>query len=250
MDVPYQQANAVGHGQRTTKKGQSQGMRWSRFSLRVLSLVCGCASIGFSAFYYSNWTIGPLIMMGPPAILSIVWSIVDIILLSIRRGVHPAACIIVDALVTLALAALSGVIGFTISKLSDSGWYFAFFQGEEGVEYLRIVLAFGILGALFHLTALILAIYELRSRRRASTQKYVAGHHDGSFINQQQSNFGEAPPAYSGPRSMQQDTTYNPPDEISALQPLYELPGKKIDKPHELGQGNFYVIPFAPNRVK
>lgn len=42
---------------------------------------------------------------------------------------------------------MSGVLAFTVSKLSDSGWYFAFFKGEAGVEYLRIVLAFAILTA-------------------------------------------------------------------------------------------------------
>ncbi|KAM0527488.1 hypothetical protein ACHAPS_002854 [Verticillium nonalfalfae] len=40
---------------------------------------------------------------------------------------------------------MSGVIAFTLSKLDDSGYYFAFFQDEAGEEYLRIVLGFGIL---------------------------------------------------------------------------------------------------------
>jgi hypothetical protein len=53
----------------------------------------------------------------------------------------------VDTILVLALAALTGVLGFTISKLSDSGYYFAFYPpGEQGVEYLRIILAFGVLG--------------------------------------------------------------------------------------------------------
>jgi hypothetical protein len=187
----------------------------------------------------------------------------------VKKGVHPAACIIVDTLVTLALSALSGVIAFTISKLSDSGWYFAFFQDEQGVEYLRIVLAFGILGAyvmtvelgqinwtdffdlrLFHLIALVLAICELKQRRRASNQKYVPGHYDGSFSNRQQhQNFGEAPPAYTGPpQPMQQSTAYQPQDEISSSQPLYELPAKKVEARPELGQGNFYVADLTRSK--
>lgn len=45
---------------------QSQGARWSRLSLRFLAIVCNSANIGFAAYYYTNWTIGLLIMMGPP----------------------------------------------------------------------------------------------------------------------------------------------------------------------------------------
>ena len=50
----------------------------------------------------------------------------------------------VDLLLFLGLAAMSGVIGHTVANLSDSGYYFAFFQDEDGLEYLRIVLGFGI----------------------------------------------------------------------------------------------------------
>ncbi|KAM0285324.1 hypothetical protein ACHAQH_001513 [Verticillium albo-atrum] len=106
------------------------------------------AIVGFSVFYYTNWTIGALLMMGPPAILTFLWDCIDALCLCVvndRQGVHPIACIIVDGLLFLGLGAMSGVIAFTLSKLSDSGYYFAFFQDEAGEEYLRIVLGFGVL---------------------------------------------------------------------------------------------------------
>ena len=62
------------------------------------------------------------------------------------RGVHPVACLIMDTLLFLALAALSGVMAFTLAKWDDSGYYFAYFNnGQGGEEVLRIVLGFGIL---------------------------------------------------------------------------------------------------------
>lgn len=42
------------------------GKRWSRLSLRLLSIILNLAIIIFSVFYYTKWTLGPLIMMGPP----------------------------------------------------------------------------------------------------------------------------------------------------------------------------------------
>lgn len=44
----------------------SAGMWWSRVSLRLLSIIFSIAIIGVSAFYYAHWTLGALIMMGPP----------------------------------------------------------------------------------------------------------------------------------------------------------------------------------------
>ena len=72
----------------------------------------------------------------------------DILALCIRReraGVHPIACLIIDFILFLALAALSGVIAFTLSRFDDSGYYFAFFNNGDGEEYLRMILAFGVL---------------------------------------------------------------------------------------------------------
>lgn len=77
--------------------------------------------------------------------MALLWSCVDAICLCIRYGVHPSACIIFDLVLFLGLGAMSGVIAFTLSKLDDSGYYFAFFQDQRGEEYLRIVLGFGIL---------------------------------------------------------------------------------------------------------
>lgn len=46
------------------------GRWWTKLSLRLLSIICNIAILGFSAFYYNKWTIGALIMMGPPVCLT------------------------------------------------------------------------------------------------------------------------------------------------------------------------------------
>ncbi|KAM5354797.1 hypothetical protein ACJ41O_001443 [Fusarium nematophilum] len=132
----------------TASYGSSTGSWWAKMSFRLLSILSSIAIVGFSAFYFTNWTLGPLIMMGPPAAVAIFWDCVDAIYLCVRRdryGVHPSACLIVDLLLFLGLGAMSGVIAFTISKLDDSGYYFTFFQDEAGEEYLHVILGFGVL---------------------------------------------------------------------------------------------------------
>ncbi|EEY22613.1 predicted protein [Verticillium alfalfae VaMs.102] len=162
------------------------------------------AAVGFSVFYLTNWTIGPLLMMGPPAILAFLWNCVDFLCLSVvndRQGVHPIACIIVDGLLFLGLGAMSGVIAFTLSKLDDSGYYFAFFQDEAGEEYLRIVLGFGILAAVLHLAMSILACFEIKQRRAADARS-TSHHIDCGGLTSQQPQaaaplLSDPPPAYS-----------------------------------------------------
>jgi len=64
-----------------------------------------------------------------------------------QYGVHPAACLIVDTLLFFGLAIMSSVIAHTVSKFSDSGWYFALFKDEQGKEYLQIAAGFGFVNA-------------------------------------------------------------------------------------------------------
>ena len=44
----------------------SSGRWWSKMSLRALSIVFNVAIVGFSAYYYTKWTVGALLMLGPP----------------------------------------------------------------------------------------------------------------------------------------------------------------------------------------
>ncbi|KAF3354074.1 hypothetical protein VDGD_06384 [Verticillium dahliae] len=179
------------------------GYWWSRLSLRLLSAVFNIAAIGFSVFYLTNWTIGPLLMMGPPAILAFLWNCLDLLCLCVvndRQGVHPIACIIVDGLLFLGLGGMSGVIAFTLSKLDDSGYYFAFFQDEAGEEYLRIVLGFGILATILHLAMSIVACFEMKQRRAADARSTSRRNDCGGLTSQQHQAapmLSDPPPAYS-----------------------------------------------------
>jgi hypothetical protein len=48
---------------------RSSGVWWTKISLRLLSILLSVTTIGISAFYATNWTIGALIMLGPPVSL-------------------------------------------------------------------------------------------------------------------------------------------------------------------------------------
>ncbi|KAJ4111501.1 hypothetical protein NW768_011855 [Fusarium equiseti] len=89
-------------------------------------------------------------MLGPPTGVTILWDLVEVVYLTLHTnsdGINPNACVIFDSILFLALAAMSGVTAFTSAKLSDSGWYFAFFQNQQGVEYLRIATGCGFMTA-------------------------------------------------------------------------------------------------------
>ncbi|KAF4979043.1 hypothetical protein FZEAL_4674 [Fusarium zealandicum] len=201
----------------------STGKLWSRLSLRLLSIIFCIAAICFSAFYYSKWTIGALIMMGPPTVFAILWDSIDAICLCVRRGrygVHPNACLIVDMLLFLGLGAMSGVIAFMISKLDDSGWYFAFFQDKAGKEYLHIVLGFGIIAAITHLAIFIVACFEIKGHRSPAPRIiYVSVNHVGPINQHPQVGAAstETPPAYS--LSPQQSPQHHLQDQM----PVFEL---------------------------
>ncbi|KPM44949.1 hypothetical protein AK830_g1666 [Neonectria ditissima] len=148
--------------------------------------------------------------MGPPAGVAILWDFVDAVCLCARsshESVPAGARILVDLILFLAFAAMSSVLAFTVSKLSDSGFYFAFFHDGVGAEYLYIALIFGFLAAIVHLTILVMACYESKRRPTTSTAPqivYVEVNPDGSVIpvgQQPQLAFSreEPPPSYSPP---------------------------------------------------
>ncbi|RFN48400.1 hypothetical protein FIE12Z_7360 [Fusarium flagelliforme] len=104
-------------------------------------------------------------MLGPPTGAAILWDLVEVLYLIIHTdsdGIQPNACIIIDLILFLALTAMSSVIAFTAAKLRDSGWYFAFFQNEQGVEYLRIATGFGFMTAVVHLVMIVVAWREVK----------------------------------------------------------------------------------------
>ncbi|QPH01585.1 hypothetical protein C2857_005788 [Epichloe festucae Fl1] len=186
MEHRHQQCH-VHHAQTSA----SAGKWWSRLSLRLVSVIISVAVVGYSAFYYTRYTIGPLIMMGPPALVAILWSCIDCACLWFRRGrlgVDPIACLIVDLLLFLSLGAMSGVFVVMVATFKDSGYHFAFLDKRGGEEYLRIILGFGIMATLAHLAILIVAFCEMRKRGSREPQQvmYVQGN-------------GNEPPYFAAP---------------------------------------------------
>ncbi|KAF7552689.1 hypothetical protein G7046_g7338 [Stylonectria norvegica] len=236
---PHLQQYYFPPGQRDVAGRPSHSGRWwSRLSIRMLSMIFCAVIIGFSALYYTVSTIGALVMMGPPVILTILWDSVDVLALSCgsRSGIHANACFIVDTILFLGLTAMSGVIAHTVSHLSDSGWYFAFFQDEEGIDYLRIVLGFGFLTAVLHLIVLVMAYLEGKNGgSRAPTAPriiYVQGTPNG--IRDQQLPMEpwqeSSPPAYS-PTRHEQASSSQDDNQIRHTEPATmstNLPEKKL----------------------
>ncbi|KAJ2969644.1 hypothetical protein NQ176_g8556 [Zarea fungicola] len=216
------------------------GIWWSRMSLRVLTVAFDVAVIALSAFYNQQWTIGPLIMLGPPVVVSGLWCCVDVLLLCVRsdrHGIHPTACLIVDFVLLLALGALSGVIAFTLSRFHDSGYYFAFFDNGAGEEYLRIILAFGILATVFHAAMLFAAYIQTRMRRISGpTQPQIVYVPTNNVQAQHPRHLGAPPPSYecSNYTPTTNPSTHEMPAreqiQISEVQGAShrELPEKKI----------------------
>lgn len=98
-------------------------------------------------------------------------------------------------------------------------------QRESGLHAIKLgVIAANLEVRLIHLTTVFTAIYQLRRSRQVSKQGvYATGQWDGSFDGGCRRRFGEAPPAYSGPTNT---TAYQPDDQISSVEPAYELPTK------------------------
>ncbi|KAG6237156.1 hypothetical protein E4U25_002998 [Claviceps purpurea] len=180
----------------------SSSMRWSRLSLRLISIAMNIALIALSAFYYYEWTLGPLIMMGPPAIVALLWSCIDIVCFCFRRqhaGVDPIACLIVDTLLFLGLCAISGALIATLANFHDTGYYFAFFTTGAGEEYLRIIVGFGIMATLTHLAILALAWYERKMHGKVQSPPQVVYVHGRPYFAASPAQDQESPPAYGVP---------------------------------------------------
>ncbi|KAG6117512.1 hypothetical protein E4U13_001001 [Claviceps humidiphila] len=180
----------------------SSSMRWSRLSLRLISIAMNIALIALSAFYYYQWTLGPLIMMGPPAIVALLWSCIDIVCFCFRRGhagVDPMACLIVDTLLFLGLTAISGALIAVLAHSHDYGYYFAFFDSGVGEEYLRIIVGFGIMATLTHLAILVLAWYERKMHGKVQSPPQVVYVHGQPYFAASPAQDPEAPPAYGAP---------------------------------------------------
>ncbi|KAG5913283.1 hypothetical protein E4U61_007138 [Claviceps capensis] len=177
------------------------------------------ALIALSAFYYSQWTLGPLIMMGPPAIVALLWSCIDIGCFCFRcehAGVDPIACLIVDTLLFLGLGAISGVLIATLANFHDSGYYFAFFDNGAGEEYLRIIVGFGIMATLTHLAIFVLARYERKMHGKVQSPPQVVYVHSQPYFAASSVQDQEPPPAYGVPTSRSQ--------EVHAEHSIHELP--------------------------
>ncbi|KAG6053762.1 hypothetical protein E4U17_004382 [Claviceps sp. LM77 group G4] len=205
----------------------SYSTRWSRLSLRLISITMNVALIALSAFYYSQWTLGPLIMMGSPAIVALLWSCVDISCFCFRRehaGVDPIACLIVDTLLFLGLSAISGVLIATLANFHDSGYYFAFFDNGAGEEYLRIIVGFGIMATLTHLAIFALAWYERKMHGnfgKVQSPPQVVYVHSQPYFAASPAQDQEPPPAYGLATSRSH--------EVHAEHSIQELPATSDD---------------------
>ncbi|KAF7542685.1 hypothetical protein G7Z17_g11366 [Cylindrodendrum hubeiense] len=167
--------------------------------------------------------------MGPPAIIAFIWDCVDSVCLCVRRnhaGVPPIACLIIDLLLFLGFGAISSVIAFTISKLDDPGFYFTFFQDDAGVGYLHVILGFGLLATVLHLTIIVMACLEVKGRRSTPPTPqiiYVQSNSNGhDFPNSHQQHMAswpaDAPPAYDMPT--QQPSSQQFSEQIEASAPI------------------------------
>ncbi|KAG6218617.1 hypothetical protein E4U34_004033 [Claviceps purpurea] len=181
------------------------------------------ALIALSAFYYSQWTLGPLIMMGPPS-LSPGYSGTPLELRrhwlflfparACRRRPHSLSDSRHAAL--SGSSAISGVLIATLANFHDSGYYFAFFDNGAAEEYLRIIVGFGIMATLTHLAIFALARYERKMHGKVQSPPQVVYVHSQPYFAASPAQDQGPPPAYGVPTSRTH--------EVHAEHSIQELP--------------------------
>ncbi|KAM7208412.1 hypothetical protein V8F20_001390, partial [Naviculisporaceae sp. PSN 640] len=91
------------------------GMYTTKFSLRLIQFVLSIAVVGLvgSTMQAGFWALGTLIVSAPATVVSICWSLSEMICIYVRaghRGIHPGACVAVDLLLWLAFIAATAML--------------------------------------------------------------------------------------------------------------------------------------------
>ncbi|KAH7131471.1 hypothetical protein B0J13DRAFT_642170 [Dactylonectria estremocensis] len=218
-------------------QASSTGMWVSKLCLRICSIIFSVIIIAASAIYASNWTIGPIITIAPPAFVAVLWGCVEAICVCVSTGHYgvPHACAVLDLLLLLGFGAVTVLTGIITSKLSDSGFYIAYYQDEQGIGYLQVAVALGALATAVHIALFAIACYEIKNKgvRRVGPQPqiiYVQTGPNGEIMS-------SVPMAqmYQHPQTVHSDMEappmYSPPAEITPLYPpqeQMEIPKKGI----------------------
>ncbi|KAM5352028.1 hypothetical protein ACJ41O_004751 [Fusarium nematophilum] len=105
----------------------SKGVWTARLCFRIFSVLSCIVLYGLAiaALYGSDPSVMPLIMIGSPAGVALIWSFVDCVMLCAsrgHRGIHPGACVGVDLILWLGYAA-SMAIFCTFAPTSEDGYY-------------------------------------------------------------------------------------------------------------------------------
>ncbi|KAL6869637.1 hypothetical protein ACO1O0_000963 [Amphichorda felina] len=133
----------------------------SIFTICIIGIAAACLTTSYDSYYgyYSNSV--PLIALGPPACVGIIWDVAEGICILARRGrrgIHPGAIVAIDLLLWLGF--IVGVVFHAIFVVYD-------FEGYEMYTLSRAILAFGILEILIHITLFVFGCYETAIRNRS-----------------------------------------------------------------------------------
>ncbi|KAH7127594.1 hypothetical protein EDB81DRAFT_764755 [Dactylonectria macrodidyma] len=147
-------------------QSSSTGIWISKLCLRICSIIFSAIIVAVSAIYASKYTIGPIITITPAAFVAVIWDCIEAICVCVSTGHFgiPHACAVLDLLLLLGFGAVTVLTGVISSKLSDSGFYIAYYQDEQGIGYLRVAVALGALATAVHVALFAIACYEIKNK--------------------------------------------------------------------------------------
>ncbi|KAM7219584.1 hypothetical protein V8F06_004965 [Rhypophila decipiens] len=115
--MDYSKPTPAKSGQRPCPHTSPLGMYTTKFALRVIQFVLSIAMIGLvgSTMQAGFLGVGILIVSAPATIVSMCWSLSEMICIYVRgghRGIHPGACVAVDLLLWLAFIGATAMLSF------------------------------------------------------------------------------------------------------------------------------------------
>ncbi|KAK4209036.1 hypothetical protein QBC37DRAFT_324681 [Rhypophila decipiens] len=161
--MDYSKPTPAKSGERPCPHTSPLGMYTTKFALRVIQFVLSVAMVGLvgSTMQAGFLGVGILIVSAPATIVSMCWSLSEMICIYVRgghRGIHPGACVAVDLLLWLAFIGATAML--SLSQTLD-----------DAVAKGKALIGLGATLVILHFATFVIACYETNVRNR---KKYAA----------------------------------------------------------------------------
>ncbi|EFY97937.1 membrane-associating domain protein [Metarhizium robertsii] len=133
------------------------------FSLRIAIIVCGVLVLALTGQPASTKNVIPILFLGPPAGLSILWSAADAACYFIHpshHGITPGARVGMDLIISLAYISLEIVNGILITGWTDEEYPSNTKDSDRIHAMVEAALAFGGIATIIHVGLFVVACVE------------------------------------------------------------------------------------------